>query len=914
MPKEKSQQLEQLQFRAKLPKYFRVGAVLGLITTVFVIIIAFIFTDRAEFRMKSLPANLSKDVIAEVNTFERRETDDSGNPKYLIRAEKATTFSDNHQEMENIYLQVFDETGQNSDVITSEKAIYIPKENKNFDAFFAGNVNIETRNSLKVKTDNLSYKKETETAEAEEYIEFERENISGNSVGAIVHVREKRLELLKDVEINSFDLKENDEFAKSDIKSAKLTSDYAMFDQNAGKIELDGNVFIDVTPNGQNKQLSQPTEISANKAEAFFTGKEIKQIDLNGNVKVRQKPVNNKYTNTQAERAKVKIEKELKTLELFDNVEIETTASDSKPTKINTNYALYQKDADRFEMKNGVQIITAQSGDAATIKANDAVYEQKNGKIFLTGNAEISQKNDYLKGDQLNADLYPGKQIKYAVVKGNAYLKQSTADRTTEIYAPELNALFNENQKIQNANALGSSNVNVVPANATEYTKLTLSAPVAIRLNFQGDGILQQMQTEGRTTINLNAPNTNADSSNKRITADSIKTILQADGKSLSRAEANGNAELYVEPLRAAAQNFKTTINAPRFVCDFYETGNNAKNCTAGEKTKTVRVPTIPGNDRGNQTLIADSLNAVFSQNSKDIESLTANGNAKFSELDRNGISDQIVYTATDGKVSLRGGEPTVWDSRARAKAGQIDWDTKNDKSYLTGGVSTTYYNQKTTGGATPFSGTNSPVYLTSDNAEFNHAQETALYYGNARAWQENNYVRADKLLLQQKQGQLFGEGNVQSSIYDVKRKENGKEMNVPVSAAAQKISYNQTNRVLRYENSVDIRQGTDRITSEIATIILDKNNELERTVIENSVVLTQPNRKATGDWAQYTAANEEFVLRGNPARVSDAEQGSSAGAQLTVYMKENRVIGESKTEQANTGRMRSVYKIKKNE
>ena len=118
----------------------------------------------------------------------------------------------------------------------------------------------------------------------------------------------------------------------------------------------------------------------------------------------------------------------------------------------------------------------------------------------------------------------------------------------------------------------------------------------------------------------------------------------------------------------------------------------------------------------------------------------------------------------------------------------------------------------------------------------------------------------------------------------------------------------------MRYEGAVDIRQGTDRITSEIATISMDANNEIEKTVVENNVVLTQPKRKAVGNWAQYTASNEEFILRGNPAQVEDAEQGSSAGAQMTVYLKENRVVGESKTTQANTGRIRSVYKIKKNE
>jgi len=127
-------------------------------------------------------------------------------------------------------------------------------------------------------------------------------------------------------------------------------------------------------------------------------------------------------------------------------------------------------------------------------------------------------------------------------------------------------------------------------------------------------------------------------------------------------------------------------------------------------------------------------------------------------------------------------------------------------------------------------------------------------------------------------------------------------------------MSYNRDNRSLRYEGAVDIRQGTDRITSEVATILMDGKNEVEKTVVENNVVLTQPKRKAVGDWAQYTAQSEEFVLRGNPARIDDAEQGSSAGAQVTVYMKENRVVGESKAAQNNTGRIRSVYKIKKNE
>ncbi len=249
---------------------------------------------------------------------------------------------------------------------------------------------------------------------------------------------------------------------------------------------------------------------------------------------------------------------------------------------------------------------------------------------------------------------------------------------------------------------------------------------------------------------------------------------------------------------------------------------------------------------------------------------------------------------------------------RSRAKANEIDWDTRNEKSFLRGKVSTTYLSQKQTGGATPFGESNSPVFITSDAAEFQHQAETAIYTGNARAWQENNYVRADRLVLQQKQGQLYGEGAVQSLLYDAKRKENGKESNVPVYAQSQKIYYFKDKNLLRYETDVDIRQGTDRIVAGVANVYLTDKNEVAQTVAERDVVVTSPNRKAVGDYAQYVAADESIVLRGNPARIDDSESGSTQGAQVTVFLKTNRVINESKTNQTNTGRIRTVYKVKK--
>jgi lipopolysaccharide export system protein LptA len=124
---------------------------------------------------------------------------------------------------------------------------------------------------------------------------------------------------------------------------------------------------------------------------------------------------------------------------------------------------------------------------------------------------------------------------------------------------------------------------------------------------------------------------------------------------------------------------------------------------------------------------------------------------------------------------------------------------------------------------------------------------------------------------------------------------------------------YSDADRVIHYEGNVDIKQGADRITAGVADAYLMRDtNDLDKTIAERNVVLTQPNRKGTGDWIQYTAADEIAVLKGNPARVDDTEQGNTEGARLTVNIRDNKVIADDTRGPLSPGRVRSSHKIKK--
>jgi lipopolysaccharide export system protein LptA len=889
--KDHRKKINLLELRARLPLIIRGLALLGLAVTLIFVVVGF-YRARAkpDFHLKSELAKLSKDVMAVVNGYERRETED-GIAKYYIRADKATTFSDQHQELENVYLELYSEDGAQTDKISAAKGVYVPVAGdlKNFNAHFFGAVNIETHDGLKIQTEQISYNRAEETATSEEVVNFSRENVSGKALGATLNIKEKKLELLQNVEVESVknDSSEPTQFG-GDYERAKVIAGHATVWQEAGKIELTDNVQVNITPakaanNGPNNIAgSQPTEIKAARAVAYF-GKEIEKIDLAENVSIISPPL--------------------------------------------------------------------------AIHSAEATYFLKEGKVFLGGNAEITQGGDLLKGDTVTADLTADKKIKNGVVRGNAYLKTTSPERQTEVSSNEMTVLFDQNQQIQTAvasgnvnvksdnaetniklnssdslvlnfapaagksvlqkmTAKGNSAVTLTPLKPEEYSAVTLNAPNSLEVWFRQNGdqsVVKEMSTGGRTTVTMSAPN-NQDpkASNKKLTADSVKTFWNASGKDLAKTEAVGNAELYVEPIKAAPENYYSTVNAARFDCDFYASGNIARTCIANGKPRVTMKPTQPSEERGVRNLTAAKLTAAFNQKSQDVERLDAAGAAKFSENDRHGTADTISYTAADETVRLRGGEPMVWDSAARVRGGEIDWDTRNQKSYFRNKVSTTYYSQKQTGGATPFAKTDSPVFITADHAEFDHRTEVGVYLGNARAWQQNNYVRAERLVLQQKTRRLNGEGKVQSVLYNAKRSENGKESTVPVFASADQIAYSDEGKLLQYAGNVDIRQGTDRITGGNADIYLSQSNELTRMTVEGNVLITQPGKKGTGNWAQYNVADDSFVLRGNPAYIESAEEGSAQGAQMTIYKRENRVINEGGTKSTVPNRTRSVYKIKK--
>jgi lipopolysaccharide export system protein LptA len=669
-------------------------------------------------------------------------------------------------------------------------------------------------------------------------------------------------------------------FPPAGDKPDQIVSDRAIYDEKSGSGQFNGNVQMET-----HESLKVKTD----------------SLTYNQDSKIAEtsSPVTFERENVTGSSVGALVDNEKKRMELRSQVEVTVAPEAFKDPKA--------KDAKPLKGSRAKPV---------TIHSAQAVFEQTSMRLTFSGGATAEQDQDIMSGDNLTAILSDKKKLEKIEMRGNSYLRSMDEGHAAEAHSVDMDFFFDGDQRLQRA--YGSRDIRAQTLNAD--SDMQLSGANGLEMTFQAQGdrsLLKEMRADGRSVVTLSVPKSRANdprSASKRLTADAIKMSWRATGKDLDKAEAVGNAELYVEPVQKTAKADRKTLTAPRFDCDFFESGNITKTCTATGGAKAVFDPLQPSEKHGTRTMTAQKMATLFVRETQDVDKVDATGDAKFNENDRNGIANLMSYSASDDTVRLRGGDPTVWDSRARTKAVEIDSNNATHISSCRGKVQTTYYSQEQTNGAAPFQKVKSPVYLLGDRAELNHDSGMATYTGNARMWQDDNFVRADTIVLYREQKQMEGRGHVQSALYQAKQKTGNATAVVPVFATADYMKYSDPDRLLHYETNVDIKQGTDRMTSGVADVYLQKDgNEVERTIAQRNVVIIQPGKRGTGDWCQYTNIDEVAVLKGNPAHVEDAEQGTTDGNRLTMYRRENKVVVDDNRGSQSPGRVRSTHKINKN-
>jgi len=349
------------------------------------------------------------------------------------------------------------------------------------------------------------------------------------------------------------------------------------------------NVYLEVYPD----QGDRPDKISARQTltnedntQFLFTGDV--QIETRDNLKVRAESV----------------EYEVKT----EAANIPTPVSfERENIRGRSDSAHLDSKAKKLDLKGAVEIIVSPEAAAAppsdsqpaaipkvnlkqplTIKSAQAVFDQASMQIVFSGGATAEQGRDVMSGDTLTSQLNEQKRVKYITARTNAYLRSMNDGHAAEVFAEQLDFYFNDEQKLVAAHAL--RNVRAKTIGADSDAELVASDSVDVDFAVQADrSIIKEMRAGGRPVLTLAAPKSKAadpKAANKRLTADAVRLYWRESGRDLERAEANGNADLLVEPVQPSPLSDRKRLYASTFKCYFYESGNLARNFDAQGEAK----------------------------------------------------------------------------------------------------------------------------------------------------------------------------------------------------------------------------------------------------------------------------------------------------------------------------------------
>ena len=281
-----------VDLRARVPALARALALFLLIAGgIFVGVSYYKMRNNTSFRLSKQPAQLSTEITGIINGYEQRITKPDGRLYLWLRAARDVAYADGHHELEQVNLQVFPPAGDKPDQISSDRAIYID-EGASRSGKFTGNVQIETHDALKVKTDSLVYHEESKIAETSSPVTFERENVNGRSTGALVDNEKRRLELRSDVEItvtpDALKSAKKTENARDEKPAKKLTGSralpvvihapHAVFEQAAMRLTFSGGATAE-----QDRDVMSGDTLTAILTEK----KQLQKIEVRGNSYLR---------------------------------------------------------------------------------------------------------------------------------------------------------------------------------------------------------------------------------------------------------------------------------------------------------------------------------------------------------------------------------------------------------------------------------------------------------------------------------------------------------------------------------------------------------------------------------------------------------------------------------------------------
>ncbi len=381
--------------------------------------------------------------------------------------------------------------------------------------------------------------------------------------------------------------------------------------------------------------------------------------------------------------------------------------------------------------------------------------------------------------------------------------------------------------------------------------------------------------------------------------------------------------------------NETTRLSAKRFVARFDANGRLDK--LFGHEDVEVRRQ-IDGNTP--QTSSAAELVATFASTG-DWDSIEETGHVRLSEADRQATAAKATMSRSSGLATLEG-SPVISDSQSRATAGAVSINQQTGEIHATGGIVSTYLAPPSGGDAAMNLGSG-PAHISADKLDGSNTSGHVTYSGHARLWQGQSVLEAEQIDIWRTDKKLEAHGHVVAvfpqaagsgpSFGLTPTKASAPAPSTPKPGAAAQatlwlihapaLTYWSDQGKAHLEGGVTASSDQGSLESRTLDVFLTAaptnkatpssaatsaqgaskegtgkegaGKQLDRILAQGGVTVRQGERQGSAEQAEYTAADQKFVLSGGQPAIHDASSDTTTtGRSLTFYVASDTILIDS--------------------
>jgi len=506
--------------------------------------------------------------------------------------------------------------------------------------------------------------------------------------------------------------------------------------------------------------------------------------------------------------------------------------------------------------------------------------------------------------DEARLFLRPDNTLDHVLARGNV-LVEAGISQPSEVRSEQLELIMaKQHDSLRSAVFLGNVRSQVagtqpMQGNAGRVV-LEFSPSHAPGNGFSSRNLLTKVHAEDNVKVqqHQNPANSSAGAQDLELTAPSVDFFVAQRGRP-QRAETSAGAQIAIRPSTGSGQ--QTLVTANKFDGSFDHDGHFTSVHGAPDARIVSQNPGQP--DRISTSQVLD---AAF-QPGGGIQSVVQQGNVVYVDGERRAWGARARYTPADQVLTLTG-SPRVADAGMTTTAGTMRLNRATGDAFAEGNVKTTYSDLKPQPGGALLS-SSSPIHVTARSMTVHGTSAIALYAGDARLWQDANVVEAPSIEFNRDHRSMVAMGSVASQTVSTvlvqtdRSQEDNNGKSTPLAITSTRLTYADSERKVHFEGDVVAKGAEVTITAKTMDAFLQARGpanqppsgagKLDKIVAQDQVVITQPDRHATGDLLTYTAADDKFVLTGGPPSIFDAEHGKITGVSLTFFRHDDRVLVE---------------------